>query len=51
VLIDATGAASLRGIATETLVLPTVDPFATPVLNAIPVRSPAYHVAVLKALT
>ncbi|HVB68094.1 MAG TPA: glutamine--fructose-6-phosphate transaminase (isomerizing) [Acetobacteraceae bacterium] len=48
VLSDATGAAKLRGIATETVVLPEVDPFVAPILYAIPVQLLAYHVAVLK---
>ena len=48
VLSDAEGAARLRGIATETVVLPTVDPFVAPILHAIPVQLLAYHVAVLK---
>jgi glutamine---fructose-6-phosphate transaminase (isomerizing) len=48
VLSDAEGAAKLRGIATETIVLPKVDPFIAPILYAIPVQVLAYHVAVLK---
>ena len=48
VLSDAAGAAKLRGIASQTIVLPTVDPFVAPILYAIPVQSLAYHVAVLK---
>ena len=48
VLSDAEGAARLRGIASETVVLPTVDPFVAPILYAIPVQLLAYHVAVLK---
>ncbi len=48
VFSDAAGAAKLRGIATETVVLPTVDPFVAPILYAIPVQLLAYHVAVLK---
>ena len=48
VLSDAAGAARLSGIATETLVLPPIDPFAAPLLYAIPVQLLAYHVAVLK---
>jgi glucosamine--fructose-6-phosphate aminotransferase (isomerizing) len=48
VFSDAAGAAKLRGIATETIVLPTVDPFVAPILYAIPVQLLAYHVAVLK---
>jgi glucosamine--fructose-6-phosphate aminotransferase (isomerizing) len=48
VFSDAVGAAKLRGIATETIVLPAVDPFVAPILYAIPVQLLAYHVAVLK---
>jgi glucosamine--fructose-6-phosphate aminotransferase (isomerizing) len=48
VFSDAGGAAKLRGIAAETVVLPTVDPFVAPILYAIPVQLLAYHVAVLK---
>jgi len=48
VFSDAAGAAKLKGIATETVVLPTVDPFVAPILYAIPVQLLAYHVAVLK---
>src|SRR6476469_5913677 len=45
---DEAGAKKLRGIATETIVLPAVDPFVAPILYAIPVQVLAYHVAVLK---
>ncbi|MDE2514522.1 MAG: glutamine--fructose-6-phosphate transaminase (isomerizing) [Rhodospirillales bacterium] len=48
VLSDEQGAAKLAGIATETIVLPAVDPFVAPILYAIPVQLLAYHVAVLK---
>jgi glucosamine--fructose-6-phosphate aminotransferase (isomerizing) len=48
VFSDAAGAAKLRGIASQTIVLPMVDPFVAPILYAIPVQSLAYHVAVLK---
>ena len=48
VFTDAAGAAKLRGIATEIVVLPTVDPFVAPILYAIPVQMLAYQVAVLK---
>jgi glucosamine--fructose-6-phosphate aminotransferase (isomerizing) len=48
VFSDAAGAARLRGIATETIVLPAVDHFVAPILYAIPVQMLAYHVAVLK---
>src|SRR5271165_5984337 len=48
VFSDAAGAAKLRGIAVETVVLPPVDPFVAPILYAIPVQMLAYQVAVLK---
>ena len=48
VFSDEAGAAKLRGIATETIVLPAVDPFVAPILYAIPVQLLAYQVAVLK---
>jgi glucosamine--fructose-6-phosphate aminotransferase (isomerizing) len=48
VLSDAEGAARLKGIAVDTVVLPRVDPFVAPILYAIPVQLLAYHVAVLK---
>jgi glucosamine--fructose-6-phosphate aminotransferase (isomerizing) len=48
VFSDAEGAARLKGIAAETVVLPKVDPFVAPILHAIPVQLLAYHVAVLK---
>ena len=45
---DAAGAARLRGLAAETIVLPSVDPFVAPILDAVAVQMLAYHVAVLK---
>ncbi len=48
VFSDAAGAAKLRGIATEVVVLPDVHPFVAPILYAIPVQMLAYQVAVLK---
>ncbi|WP_298263778.1 glutamine--fructose-6-phosphate transaminase (isomerizing) [Acidocella sp.] len=48
VFSDAAGAEKLRGIAAETILLPDIDPFAAPILYAIPVQMLAYHVAVLK---
>ncbi len=48
VFSDKVGVAKLRGIAAETIELPTVDPFVAPILYAIPVQLLAYHVAVLK---
>ena len=47
-LTDAAGAAKLRGVATEIIVLPSVDPFVAPILHAVAVQLLAYHVAVLK---
>ena len=47
-LSDAAGVAKLRHIAVDTITLPTVDPFAAPLLYTIPVQLLAYHVAVLK---
>ena len=48
VLSDAAGCAKLRGIAAETLELPTVHPFVAPILYAIAVQMLAYHTAVLR---
>jgi glucosamine--fructose-6-phosphate aminotransferase (isomerizing) len=48
VFTDAAGAAALRGIAAEIVVLPTVDPVVAPILYAIPVQLLAYQAAVLK---
>jgi glucosamine--fructose-6-phosphate aminotransferase (isomerizing) len=48
VFSDKEGAAKLKGISVETIVLPAVDPFVAPILYAIPVQMLAYHVAVLK---
>ncbi|MGP8026361.1 MAG: glutamine--fructose-6-phosphate transaminase (isomerizing) [Acidocella sp.] len=48
VFSDAEGAAKLAPIAAETILLPEIDPFAAPILYAIPVQMLAYHVAVLK---
>ncbi len=45
---DEAGAHVLRGFAERVVVLPTVHPFAAPILHAIPVQLLAYHVAVLK---
>jgi glucosamine--fructose-6-phosphate aminotransferase (isomerizing) len=47
-LSDAAGAARLRHIAVDTLILPDVHPFAAPILYSIPVQLLAYHVAVLR---
>jgi glucosamine--fructose-6-phosphate aminotransferase (isomerizing) len=48
VFSDAAGAARLKGIAVEIVVLPEVDPFVAPILYAIPVQLLAYYMAVLK---
>jgi glucosamine--fructose-6-phosphate aminotransferase (isomerizing) len=48
VFSDQAGAAKLQNIAAETIILPEIDPFAAPILYAIPVQMLAYHVAVLK---
>ncbi len=48
VLSDRAGAGQLASIATETILLPGIDPFAAPILYAIAVQMLAYHVAVLK---
>ncbi len=48
VFSDAEGAAKLERIATQTIIVPKVDPFAAPILHAIPVQMLAYHVAILK---
>ena len=48
VFSDAIGAAKLRGVAAQIVVLPTVHPFVAPILYAIPVQMLAYKVAVLK---
>ena len=45
---DAAGASSLERFAERVIVLPEIDPFAQPILYAIPVQLLAYHVAVLK---
>jgi glucosamine--fructose-6-phosphate aminotransferase (isomerizing) len=48
VFSDAAGAAKLQNIAAETIIIPEIDPFAAPILHAIPVQMLAYHVAILK---
>jgi glucosamine--fructose-6-phosphate aminotransferase (isomerizing) len=48
VFSDAAGAAKLQKIAAETIIIPDIDPFAAPILYAIPVQMLAYHVAILK---
>jgi len=45
---DTKGARALSCFAEELIVLPAVDPFAAPILYAIPVQLLAYHVARLK---
>ena len=45
---DPAGAPGLERFAERVIVLPEVEPFAQPILYAIPVQLRAYHVAVLK---
>jgi glucosamine--fructose-6-phosphate aminotransferase (isomerizing) len=45
---DAAGERALSRFAEQVVVLPDADPFAAPILHAIPVQLLAYHVAVLK---
>ncbi|SDC27493.1 glucosamine--fructose-6-phosphate aminotransferase (isomerizing) [Belnapia rosea] len=45
---DAAGATALSRFAEQVVTLPDIDSFAAPILHAIPVQLPAYHVAVLK---
>jgi len=47
-LTDISGEKKLGAFATETVVLPAVDPFVAPILYAIPVQLLAYHTAVSK---
>jgi glucosamine--fructose-6-phosphate aminotransferase (isomerizing) len=48
VFSDAAGAEKLKGIAAETVILPSCDPFVAPILHAVAVQLLAYRVAVLK---
>jgi glucosamine--fructose-6-phosphate aminotransferase (isomerizing) len=48
VFSDEEGAAKLKNIATETIIVPQTHEFAAPILYAIPVQMLAYHVAILK---
>ena len=48
VFSDAAGADRLRGIAVDTVVLPSCAPFVAPIVHAVAVQLLAYHVAVLK---
>ncbi len=45
---DAAGVPALARFAERVVCLPTVDPFAAPILHAIPVQLLAYRMAVLK---
>ncbi|MCD6034827.1 MAG: glmS [Rickettsiales bacterium] len=47
-LSDAAGVRKLKDISRETIELPTVNPFVTPILYSIPVQLLAYHVAIQK---
>jgi glucosamine--fructose-6-phosphate aminotransferase (isomerizing) len=45
---DEAGAPQLKRFAERVVVMPTADPFAAPILYAIPVQLLAYHVAAMK---
>ncbi len=45
---DAAGAGALSRFAEQVITLPSIDPFAAPILHSIPVQLLAYHVAALK---
>ena len=47
-LSDAAGVAKLGAATRESVVLPAVDAFVSPILYAIPVQLLAYHVACIK---
>ena len=47
IMSDAAGCAKMKGLATEMLELPAVDPFVAPILYAIAVQLLAYHTALL----
>jgi glucosamine--fructose-6-phosphate aminotransferase (isomerizing) len=47
-LSDAPGIAALGSIVSESITLPTVHPWVTPILYAVPVQLLAYHTAILK---
>lgn len=47
-LSDAEGVKRLKSISKETIELPTVHPFVTPILYSIPIQLLAYHTAVIK---
>lgn len=47
-LSDKAGVKRLKSISQETIELPTVHPFVTPILYSIPMQLLAYHTAVLK---
>ncbi len=47
-ITDAAGAARLKDIARETILLPDIHPFAAPLLYAVPMQLLAYHIAVAK---
>ena len=48
IVSDAAGCAKMKGLATETLELPTVDPFVAPIIYAVAVQMLSYHVALLR---
>lgn len=45
---DAAGAKELKTTKAQVLTMPTINPFVSPILYAIPIQLLAYHVAVLK---
>lgn len=47
-ITDPVGAQLLEGLAHDSLIIPSVDPFVAPILAIIPVHMLAYHVAVLR---
>ena len=47
-LSDMIGVSRLGAAVEATVTLPSVDPFVTPLLYAIPVQLLAYHIAVIK---
>ena len=48
IMSDAAGCAKMKGLATEMLELPTVDPFVAPIIYAVAVQMLSYHVALLR---
>ena len=48
VFSDAEGVAALADVVSESFTLPTVHPWVTPILYAVPAQLLAYHTALLK---